>query len=222
MTYPPGQPPYYQPYQRPYGQYGQQPAPYPQKQSTSGLAIASLILGIIGFLWFCAVLSVIFGIIALNQTKGGKQQGRGMAIAGLVLSGVWTVILVAVIVAVVVSGESSIRATDVEVGDCLKDVPTGTSEVMRVPKVSCDKQHRSEVFAIFKVPGDEFPGDDVIQSEYGEKCGPALDEYAPQATNDPLVRIDILVPLREGWAKGDRDVVCIATSVFEQTGSIKK
>ena len=31
------------------------------------------------------ILAVVFGDIALNQTKSGKVGGRGMAIAGLVL-----------------------------------------------------------------------------------------------------------------------------------------
>jgi hypothetical protein len=58
-------------------------------QHTSGLAIASLILGILGF----SVFAIIFGAIAMNQI--GKDQhlsGRGMALAGLILGIVWIVV----------------------------------------------------------------------------------------------------------------------------------
>jgi type IV pilus assembly protein PilA len=59
-------------------------SPIPQK--TSGLAIASLVLGI--FLFFpLSIPGVIFGHIALSQIKNsaGRIGGRGLAIAGLVL-----------------------------------------------------------------------------------------------------------------------------------------
>ena len=107
MTFPPGQPPGYQPYPPPaypYGQYGQTPAPYPPKPSTNGFAIASLILGILGGV----PLSVIFGIIALNQIKRSRQGGRGMAIAGLVLSGLWTLLIIAIVVLAIVFDDGSV------------------------------------------------------------------------------------------------------------------
>lgn len=54
---------------------------------TSGLAMASLILGL---LWLCgigSILATIFGAVALNQISKshGTITGKGMAIAGLVL-----------------------------------------------------------------------------------------------------------------------------------------
>jgi hypothetical protein len=51
-------------------------------QRTSGLAVASLVLGIIGF----SILAIIFGGVAISQTeKNPNVSGRGMAVAGLVL-----------------------------------------------------------------------------------------------------------------------------------------
>ncbi|MGH3970249.1 MAG: DUF4190 domain-containing protein [Mycobacterium sp.] len=101
--YPP--PPYqqnpYQPQQsyqpQPYYQqpsYPPQPS-YQQPRKTSGMAIAAMVLGILGFLaGLPALLGVIFGIVALNQpaVKGRQQGGRGMAITGIVVGGVWLLI----------------------------------------------------------------------------------------------------------------------------------
>jgi hypothetical protein len=58
-----------------------------QPSRTSGLAIASLVLGII---WICglgSLLATIFGAVALSQISRsrGQLEGKGMAIAGLVL-----------------------------------------------------------------------------------------------------------------------------------------
>lgn len=62
-------------------------------QKTNGFAIASLVLGILGFLFFGtgAVLALVFGYMGKRQidASGGAQQGRGLAIAGIVLGWVW-------------------------------------------------------------------------------------------------------------------------------------
>ncbi|HST86943.1 MAG TPA: DUF4190 domain-containing protein [Ktedonobacterales bacterium] len=78
--------PYY--YGQPYG-YGQ-PYAGPMPPSTNGLAIASLICSIGSFVvlpGIAAVLGVIFGHFALGQIRAsqGREEGRGMAIAGVIL-----------------------------------------------------------------------------------------------------------------------------------------
>jgi hypothetical protein len=70
--------------------YGPPPYGYPghgyAPTRTSGYAIAALVLGIVWVFWIGSVLAVIFGHIALNETNREPQvQGKGMAIAGLVL-----------------------------------------------------------------------------------------------------------------------------------------
>jgi hypothetical protein len=68
------------------------PAPMPQQYvvqpaPTNGLAIASLVASIVWFAWLGSALAVVFGHIALNQinASGGREQGKGLAIAGLVM-----------------------------------------------------------------------------------------------------------------------------------------
>ena len=86
--YPPSQPGGYgyQPPQSP-GGYGYSPYPS-QPAGTNSMAIASLVSSLVGLLCFGIgpVLGLVFGIIALNQIKGSGQSGRGMAIAGIVIS----------------------------------------------------------------------------------------------------------------------------------------
>jgi len=55
--------------------------------TVNGFAIASLILALVWFWWVGSVLAVIFGHLALNQIggSGGRQRGKGLAIAGLVV-----------------------------------------------------------------------------------------------------------------------------------------
>jgi len=69
---------------------GQGPPPlYPAPPPTNGLAVASLVLGIVSLACsqcITAIPGVILGHIALKQIRasGGTQGGRGLAIAGLV------------------------------------------------------------------------------------------------------------------------------------------
>jgi Domain of unknown function (DUF4190)/Septum formation len=215
MTNPPGQPQPYPP--QPYAQYGQQPA-YPPPRSTNGFAIASLILGILGVI----LLSVIFGIIALSQTKDGKQAGRGMAIAGLVISGAWILLAVMVVVALIVFGNGSVRATDVKVGECIETTPAEMANVKTLPKVSCDKPHEGEVYALLPVSGDTFPGQTALRDEYEKKCVSGLDSYSPKAAADSAYQIFVLYPTQQTWDQGDRRVACLTITPDKRTGSVKE
>jgi hypothetical protein len=77
------------------------------RQSTNGLAIASMVLGILWLYWIGSILALVFGYVANSQIKrsGGQQGGRGMAIAGIVLGWVGIGLLILTIVlAVAASG----------------------------------------------------------------------------------------------------------------------
>jgi len=82
------------PYPPNYGQYGPGPYgygvnPYGPPPGTSGMAIASLVLGICGFFCVTPLIGLGLGIAALAQISKTRQPGRGMAIAGIILSVAW-------------------------------------------------------------------------------------------------------------------------------------
>ena len=100
-NYPPP-PPHYGPsdprYGSPYpaggyaapGPYGY---PYPQAQpqqtKTNTMAIASLVMSVLGIVPFCggilSIVGIVLGTVALNQIKDTRQEGYGLAIAGIVV-----------------------------------------------------------------------------------------------------------------------------------------
>ena len=63
------------------------PYGYAHPTKTNGMAIASMVLGILWLYGIGAVLALIFGYSAKKQIdqSGGTQTGRGMAVAGIVL-----------------------------------------------------------------------------------------------------------------------------------------
>lgn len=78
-----------------------------QQAKTSGIAISSLILGILGLFCvpFAGVFSVVLGVFGLRQVKrsDGRVSGSGLAISGIVL-GAANVVLSGVAVALLVVG----------------------------------------------------------------------------------------------------------------------
>ncbi|WP_328355148.1 peptidylprolyl isomerase [Mycobacterium sp. NBC_00419] len=90
------QPPYY-PSPPPPGApppYGPGPYPYPPPPTTNGMAIASLICAFV-----FAPLGIVFGHISLSQIKRTGEEGRGLAIAGLVISYLVTVLTIVAVIA---------------------------------------------------------------------------------------------------------------------------
>ena len=104
MSYsdPPPPPPQYGEPQQPYG--GMPP-------KTSGMAIASLVLGIVGVLtcgcMILAILAVVFGQLGKKdiRTSGGAKTGAGLAQAGFILGIVGIVLGVAYWVVAVAFGD---------------------------------------------------------------------------------------------------------------------
>jgi hypothetical protein len=78
--------------------------PQPPPQPSNGLAIASLVCGIVGLLFFGIILgplAVIFGAIGLSRANRGAS-GKGLATAGLIMGVIATVAAI-VLIAVVAS-----------------------------------------------------------------------------------------------------------------------
>lgn len=91
----------YPPQYSPGGGYGSPPPSQPQ--TTNGFAIAALICGIVAPCG-AGLFALIFGIIGLSQIGKRRQKGRGLAITGLILTGVWFIGgLIAVIIALMTS-----------------------------------------------------------------------------------------------------------------------
>ena len=69
----------------------------------NGMAIASMVLGILWIYWIGSILALIFGYVALKQIRTRNENGRGFAITGVVLgwvgAGIGTLVLILVIIA---------------------------------------------------------------------------------------------------------------------------
>jgi peptidyl-prolyl cis-trans isomerase B (cyclophilin B) len=98
-------PPPYGDYPPPYGGYPSPYGGYPQPQPTNALAIASLVCAFV-----FAPLGIAFGHVSLSQIKKTGEGGRGLAVAGLIISYVVTaftiVLLILAVVFIIALGRS--------------------------------------------------------------------------------------------------------------------
>ncbi|MGV0713973.1 septum formation family protein [Mycolicibacterium sp. XJ662] len=194
MTTPPGQPPPYGP--PPYG--GQQyppPPPPPYSAPPPG------------------------GYYYPPPQKPKSNRTKVLLIVLGVIVGVIVLVVGAIIALFLIVGKDTVTATDVKVGDCLKEIPSGT-RVLTVQTTGCDEPHAGEVFAVLLMPDGDFPGQDAID-DYADKCGPELASYSPAAMEDDTIQMYVLYPTAETWAEGDRAVTCVATLDPPRTGTIK-
>lgn len=98
---PQGSDPYGQPFSAQAAQPGYGPG-YPQTRSTNGLAIGSLSSSLIGFvvgwaftpLFIGLLIGIVLGHISLSQIKRTGEDGRGLALAGLIIGYIGTGIVI--------------------------------------------------------------------------------------------------------------------------------
>lgn len=243
---PPPQGPQPPPYgQAPYGQapygpgqpspYGwQQPYPYAAPPSTNGLAVTSLVLGLLCFL---PPLGLILGIVALSQIKKNGQRGKGVAVAGVTLSSISTVFLVLAFSLGWASGfwgglrdaaeesRENGSAFSLSVGECF-DSPTGkpAGETADVDVVDCAQPHDGEVYGTFRLDNGSYPGESRIAQLAGDRCGTLAESYFGDLTAVPdNVHDYYFHPTARSRSLGERTVTCLVggESGGKLTGSVR-
>ncbi|MFF3483592.1 DUF4190 domain-containing protein [Streptomyces sp. NPDC002701] len=245
---PQGRPP-----QNPYGVYpGQGPAPYPYPYGyqpwghgylpynapppVNGLAISALVFGLLCCL---PLVGLVLGFVALGQIRRKGERGRGMAVAGMVLSGIGTATLALVLATGGASAfwegvEEGAReasegsaAFSVDAGECF-DTQGGSLEGMAydVDMVPCEGEHDAEVFANFTMADGGYPGDDAITDAAADRCYTLQYSYAMDSWAVPDdVDIYYFTPTRDSWSLGDREISCLFGNVDGKgglTGSLRQ
>jgi hypothetical protein len=203
----------------------------PAQQGTNGFAIASLVSGI--FAGACG-LSVVFGLIALNRIKKTGQRGRGMAIAGIVLTAVW---VVAAVIGAATSGKTSDTASaqggssssetasshsesvmTLHEGDCLNNIEDGKNNIEdgkrvgSVKVIPCSQPHDSEVIATFELPRGEFPGEPAVAKQAEDRCSTMINHALANSPMLDQLSVSYLYPSTKRDWKGDRGVTCMVST----------
>jgi uncharacterized protein DUF4190 len=88
----------------------------PEVSKPAGLAVASLVLGIVSLIlcipylpFFCGILAIVFGAIAGSKVKAGTGGGGGMAKAGLIMGCISVVLYIVIIIMALAFGVSMLH-----------------------------------------------------------------------------------------------------------------
>ena len=99
-------------------------------------------------------------------------------------------------------------ANELAVGDCLVEPTEETFfDVLLVP---CDAAHDMEVIFVGSHPEQaDFPSDDAFAEFADTTCGPAFEAFTGSALDgQSTLEIGWFTPTEEGWAEGDRSILC--------------
>lgn len=213
QAWPGNQPPGWYP---PMGGVPGYPMQPPPQGTTNGFAIAAFITGLLGM----CLLALPFGFVALSQIKQRGQQGRGLAIAGMVISVAW--ILFAVLIGIIgmatdhssntgsgpypssaptgVNGYTLMR--NLTTGECVNGVGAIGTRITGATVVDCTQPHDGEVLATFRMPSYD---SDQAARDYAEtQCSQPFD----QLNRDDLKLIFYRPETSSDWAV-DPSIQCI-------------
>ena len=171
-----------------------------------------------------ATNSAIFAFVALRKVRRLGQRGRGLAIAGLALSGFWIVIVVVAIVAAntgkatrsaatgVITHRGHMNAFSLRVGDCF-DNPTRAHTVDTITAIPCDQPHNAQIYAKFKLTGSDFsyPGTAAVAQRARSGCNARFGSVDKAITTGAMT-VRILLPEETSWTAGHRTVSCMVVN----------
>jgi len=191
---------------------------------TSGFAIAAFVLGLLGVV----LPSVIFGIMALVRLPSRPQRGKGLAIAGLCLSGLWVAALIALIALVAHTASTAAQRsasgqiisnghTDVlslRTGDCFQS-PTGdqsAADINQLTAVTCATPHNAQVIAQVTPLASDYPTEASFHAQEAASCRASLKVDVNPLYLSSKMHLRFVYPDEQDWSDGKRTVSCVVVN----------
>ncbi|MFE5795835.1 DUF4190 domain-containing protein [Streptomyces sp. NPDC056503] len=238
----PGAPAAYQapgPYTSPGMPYTAAPGPYgphgpygPPRATTNGLAVGSLVSGIV-----CCLppLGLVLGIFSLRQIGKRGQGGKGMAIAGIALSSISTLLVVLGLITGQI--QEGVRAfnegmreaasarmpMELRTGECFVDEAGQGEYTLGVRVVDCDEPHDGEITGRFEATGfDAWPGERELTELGEERCETMATAYVRDTWSLTADSLSLYyTPDRRSWRAGEHRIACGIGGEERLTGSLR-
>ncbi|WP_433599209.1 DUF4190 domain-containing protein [Nocardia sp. CA-135953] len=218
-----GQPSFVPPYTVDQGTYGAAAVSRPPR--TNGFAIAALILGVVA----CSPLALPFAIVALVQTRSGRQRGRELAIGALVASAVWIVITVVAFATGALRFTTFVSntlpsaggpAAHISVGNCIDSFPSlapgAATHVGKVETISCDRPHDAQVMVYTNLPDGPWPGAGAVMTDAQRACDSVLATMLANVSADVHVRTAFAAPDSASSWNESHSAACLFVRATDQ------
>jgi hypothetical protein len=137
------------------------------------------------------------GVITYNVMTSADRDGTGAIVSG-----------------------GNVDAFTIRLGDCFDNTRTLASdeggEVSSLPGVPCSDPHDNEVYAVFDVDYESFPGDEQMGEHAFEACLDRFESFVGREYDTSTLDITSLYPSTDSWRlQNDREVVC---AVYDMNG----
>ena len=177
------------------------------------------------------IASLILAIQVISDSKHRPGNGKGMAIAALVIIPVWVLLFIGLIVvattvddadrnsAGVVTRTGDLSTTKLRPGDCTADdLAEKTYTTIKV--TPCGSAHYFETYATFALADGDFPGQDEVDRLAEGGCVKRFARYVGVPVDDSKLHILYLRPLESSWPV-DHGVACLVTTGSQITESVQ-
>jgi len=167
----------------------------------------------------------------LLRCRDGRDHGKGLAIAALVIAPLWLVAHIALIASALtgqadrdpggaVTARGDVSVDSLMVGDCLPKVITERQVQRTIEVVPCSDVHWGEVYANFDLVKGPFPGNAQVERLADGGCSKRMERVEAEAPTGSTLEGFILYPVKETW-NVDRGVTCIVVTEAPSTGSLR-
>jgi hypothetical protein len=176
------------------------------------------------------IVSLILAIQVISDSKHQRGNGKGLAIAALVIIPVWILIVIGFVIATmvdnadrdasgVVTHTGDVLATDLRPGDCTAD-DLAEKTYTTIQVTPCGSAHYFETYATFVLADGGFPGQDEVDRLAEGGCFRRFESYVGVPAADSKLEVLYLRPFESSWAL-DRGVACLVSSGSQSTDSVK-
>ena len=113
------------------------------------------------------------------------------------------------------------QSTELAVGQCLL-VPLN-SQVNSVATTECTEAHTGEVYSVTTLKSDTMPSRDEMDELVHNTCYETFEAYVGTSPEETTLDYTAMSPTKQTWAKGDREIVCIAVRTDDEqlTASVR-
>ena len=106
-----------------------------------------------------------------------------------------------------VVSEGQIDVFTMRTGDCFND--PGVDQFEDVAGVPCSEPHDNEVYAVFDVSLDRFPGREAMSDLATDACFKRFKIFVGRSYEDSILDIYPIYPSADSWSQvNDREVIC--------------
>ncbi|MBF4160327.1 hypothetical protein [Nocardioides acrostichi] len=221
-------------------------APPPGRGAARGLAVAALVLAVLGFLVLTWVGAVVLALIVLAGSSARDRRGVGLAWTALGVCLVWVVGVTAWLAIAPpaafldalsttgagpgrgsdgqIEAEGRLSTLDLREHDCFDsaELAAESPQIVQVDAKPCSDLHQFEVAAVVRIGTKDFPGTNRVQRMATRKCVPHL-RRLDSSRSLTLDMLWTIAPTADSWTRfEDRTALCVVGDpAHPSTGSVR-